>query len=107
VEFPHLVELYNTYKSQGFTVVAVDGTNRPHLAAPFIKETKAAFPVLMDDKDVAGGLYAIKGYPTTFMIDKEGRIIFRHLGFAEGKEKAMEREIQLLLKGELAQAAGE
>jgi peroxiredoxin len=103
VEYPHLVDLYKRYGGSDFVILGVEGTNRPKLAKAFLEEMGVTFPVVMDDKKVAKELYKIKGYPTTYLIDTQGRIIFRHLGFSEGKEKTFEAEIQLLLEGDLAQ----
>ena len=106
MEYPHLVDLYKRYGGPDFVIFGVEGTNRPQLAKEFLEEMGVTFPVVMDDQKVAREIYEIKGYPTTYLIDRDGRIIFRHLGFSEGKEKTFEAEIQLLLKGDLAQKDG-
>ncbi len=43
-------------------------------------------------------LYKIVYTPTTFVIDRLGRAVFIHVGFAEGQEKMLEKEIRLLLE---------
>ena len=103
MEYPHLVDIYEKYKGDDFEIFAVEGTNRPKLAGPFLEKMGATFPVVMDDQKISREMYKIKGFPTTYLIDREGRIIFRHLGFSEGKEKTFEAEIELLLRGDLAQ----
>jgi hypothetical protein len=47
-------------------------------------------------------LFKIQGTPTNLVIDRQGRIIFRHLGFSPGSEKILAAEIEMLKKGELA-----
>lgn len=51
----------------------------------------------MDDQEVASKLYEVRAVPTNVMIDRSGRIFFRSLGFAPGKEKALAAEIEYLL----------
>jgi hypothetical protein len=47
------------------------------------------------DTNVISVFGGIKGLPTTFVIDREGRIVRQHLGFAE--KEATETEIKPLL----------
>ena len=49
------------------------------------------------DNDVVWGAYLSEGNPTTFVIDREGRILSYHLGFQEGDEVKLEKEITDLL----------
>jgi hypothetical protein len=37
------------------------------------------------------------GTPTNLILNADGRLVFRHLGFGEGNEKIMEAEIRDLL----------
>ena len=57
------------------------------------------FPVALDDQGISRSLYEIQGTPTNLVIDREGRVIFRHLGFSPGKEKVLEAEVEILMKG--------
>ena len=57
------------------------------------------FPVLHteQDNDVVWELYLSEGNPSTFLIDREGRIVSYHLGYQQGDEIALEQEIVELL----------
>ena len=48
-------------------------------------------------RDELTAKYHHKGSPTNFLIDAEGRVHFKHLGFGPGGEKAMEAEIRDML----------
>lgn len=63
----------------------------------------ATFPIVLDDQKISRGVYKIQGTPTNLVIDRQGRIVFRHLGFGPGSEKILKAEIEMLMKGELAQ----
>ncbi len=41
--------------------------------------------------------YGVRGIPTTVIIDHEGRLMYRHVGFREGDETMFAAEIELLL----------
>jgi hypothetical protein len=48
-------------------------------------------------RDELRNQYHHKGSPTNYLIDQEGRIHFKHLGYGEGGEKVMEAEIREML----------
>jgi len=66
--------------------------------AELAREYGLTVPVLLDDSDISYGVYDIVYTPTTFVIDSRGRAVFRHVGFSEGQETMLEREISLLLE---------
>jgi peroxiredoxin len=99
IEIPHLIELYEAYKSQGFVALGV-GLDKKAKLAEFARENQMSYIVLVDEKGVTGSLYAIRGIPRTLIIDKKGRIAFDHTGFAPGMEVKMEQEIGTLLAEE-------
>jgi len=98
VEYPHLQEIFAKHGGSEFTIISIDNRNRPDLDRDFVRQVGATFPIALDDKKVSQEVFKIKGTPTSLMIDRDGNIIFRHLGFSPGQEKALEAEIELLLK---------
>jgi len=64
----------------------------------FIEENKYTFPVLYDENFVEK--YGVEGIPTKFIIDREGKIQFKSVGFSAGQEMIddeMTLEIDMLL----------
>ncbi len=51
------------------------------------------FHLSLDDKDVANS-YNVTGYPTIYLIDKTGKIIYANSGFNEGFENKLEELIK-------------
>jgi hypothetical protein len=102
VEYPHLQELQAKHGGNDFTILSIDTSNRPDLNGPFIQQIGVTFPVLLDDRKVSKDVFKIKGTPTNLVIDRQGRIIFRHLGYTPGDEKVLEAEILSLMKGDVA-----
>ncbi|MBM3286241.1 MAG: TlpA family protein disulfide reductase [Candidatus Eisenbacteria bacterium] len=97
MEYPHLQEIYARRGGEDFVILSVETTNRPALAEKFVAEHAATFPVLVDDQRQMRSLFGLKGVPTNLLIDRQGKIVFRHLGFAPGNEKMFEAEIDFLL----------
>ncbi len=97
VEIPWFTEFERAKKSQGFAVlgVAEDDEGWP-VVKPFLKDMNVNYRVLMGDDKTAelyGGLDAL---PTTFLIDRNGRIAATHVGLTARKE--FENAIDELLR---------
>jgi hypothetical protein len=59
---------------------------------------KYTFPIAVSpDKDFARTNYDVPGTPTNLLLDANGKMVFRHLGYGPGAEKRMESEIRELL----------
>ncbi|WP_420438654.1 redoxin domain-containing protein [Candidatus Palauibacter sp.] len=97
-EFPHFVELLETYEDDEgvvFLTVATAGSPREEVARQ-IEEGGFTFPVLFDEQGLALD-YEILGYPTTFYLDQAGLIQFKREGFEEsGYEEGVARRIDAL-----------
>lgn len=79
--------------------------NATDSARIYIRKNNYPFQVLMDLKDADGHnrvveSYGVQGIPTKFLVDKNGYIRFKFVGFKEGEEAAVE-EITAMI--ELAQ----
>ena len=82
-EMPGFVELHDTYGDKGLVVVGIasEGTEE---VKDFIDELDVNFSVLIDDKESVGNLYGpVESIPTTFLVDKEGKIVKIYAGFTE------------------------
>lgn len=96
-EIPGFVELQEAYGADGLQIVGVSVDDPPDKLKPFASEFKMNYPVLVglgrdDLQDAYGPMW---GIPTTFLIDRDGRICRKHSGLV-GKEK-YERDIKALL----------
>ena len=100
MELPRLEPLYRKFRDQGFTVVAIDGMADTERARTFIAEHGLSYPMLEngeDDADVVQGIFGVTSYPTSYLVDGEGRVLFVHVGFREGDEAGLEQEIRRVL----------
>jgi len=100
VELPRLQPLFERYRDQGFEIIAVEGKRDTERARKFIAEHGLSYTLLENgegEAEVASSLYKVRAYPSSFLIDREGRVMYFHLGFEEGDEKHLEVEILSLL----------
>jgi thiol-disulfide isomerase/thioredoxin len=111
-EFPHIEELYHKWgSSQGVAVLAVScsgGNDSGDLqslrdaTAAFIAEKKADLPIYFDPggqtrKAVAAAV-GFSGYPTTLVLDRDGKIRDTWVGYAPGREVEMDQLIEQLVR---------
>ena len=99
IEIPWFQEFERQYKDKGFAVIGVamdeEGWN---VVKPFAQHMSINYRVVVGD-DAIGDLYAnggIDALPTTFLIDRGGRIASIHVGLSSKSD--FEDDIQELLK---------
>jgi len=75
-EMPAMQLAYKKYKDRGFTILAINATNQDNLntAVSFISDNGLTFPVLLDSNGLTTEDYRIRSLPTSFFIDRDGRI---------------------------------
>ena len=59
-------------------------------AIDFISKNDYPFHVLLDDENIVIGKYMVSGIPTKFVIDSEGNIRFKNIGFSGSDDKLVE-----------------
>jgi peroxiredoxin len=100
VELPRLQPLYEKYEDQGFEVIAVETKGQTERATKFIEEHGLTYTMLKngeDDADVASSIFKVLYHPSSFLIDRNGKVMYYHLGFEAGDEEHLEEEIKTLL----------
>lgn len=83
---PHLVELRGRYPEADLLVLGVDRVDntpqkRERLPA-FMTTNRMNYPTLLVDNGT-DSLYRVRGYPTLYVLDKEGRVAFAQVGYNE------------------------
>jgi thiol-disulfide isomerase/thioredoxin len=104
MSFPGLQKVYEKYKDNPeIQILALDTWEREKTVAEkeqkardFITENKYTFRVLFDDANIVRN-YGVTGIPTKFVIDKNGMIQFKTIGFTGEKEMISEMEAQFEL----------
>jgi len=75
IGFPHLVELSKTYRGKGIAFIGIPLETDKTAAGKWKTEYKADFPFLFDPEFTTAKAFQVKVTPTTFFIDRSGKII--------------------------------
>lgn len=81
-EMPALAATYNKYKTQGFETIAVAMSyDPPAWVLNFAQTRQLPFKVALDNTgEIAQNWGDVKLTPTTYLVDKQGRIVKRYVG---------------------------
>jgi peroxiredoxin len=79
-EMPSMETLYQRFSAQGLEILAVDIGEGASTVQQFIRRAGYTFPVLLDRSSKVSSDYGIEAIPTTYIIDREGKIIGRIVG---------------------------
>lgn len=74
-----------------------NGTDKPKQAGDFIASKSYTFNVLMDLENTVVGQYKVDGIPTKFVVDKNGKIRFKSVGF-NGNDDALVEELSTMIE---------
>ncbi len=94
---PHLTGWYKDYKDKGFTIV---GVHTPEFSfeqslenvQAAVKRFHIQYPVALDNDYKTWRAYHNKYWPTSYLVNKEGNIVFTHIG--EGNYQELENAIR-------------
>lgn len=96
--FPKLQDLKTKYEGQLVVVgVSEDEADSKDEIAPFIETHGAKFLSIWDQDKSIAGRWDPKKMPTSFLVDKKGVVRFAHLGYHDGEDVALEKEIKQLI----------
>ena len=82
MEIPDFVELYDEYKDQGLVVLGISVDDTPEQLQVFMKEFKMNYPVVQMRPEVEDAWGPFYGYPTSFIVARDGSICTKHIGAA-------------------------
>ncbi|SKA31364.1 Thiol-disulfide isomerase or thioredoxin [Chitinophaga eiseniae] len=96
-EMPSVDRLYRQWKDNpGMVFLIVDADGQPEKAAAFMRDNGYVLPVTLLTGNVPQNVYD-GTLPTTLIIDKAGRIVFRETGAADYGSRLLDQYIQQLL----------
>ncbi|KPJ52703.1 hypothetical protein AMJ39_07185 [candidate division TA06 bacterium DG_24] len=95
-ELPHFVELYDAYKVDGFEIIGIAlDAGGVSVVKPFIEERGIEYTTLIGTDEVTQAYGGVRGIPTTFIIDREGKIYKKYQGYRD--KSVFENDIKRLL----------
>lgn len=79
-EMPDIHDYYLANQDKGFTVLAVNAQEDTATVNRFIESTDFTFPILLDSHGDVEQQYQVRSFPSTFVIDRDGKIVYIHIG---------------------------
>jgi thiol:disulfide interchange protein len=105
VEIPWLIEMQQHYAAKGFTILGVSMDEEGKSAVvPFLAKERFSvngqklpmnYPIVIGNDDVADKFGGLLGYPTSFLISRDGKIVKKVQGLVSYEELAKAIEAQL------------
>src|SRR5205807_1286836 len=81
IEMPWFVDLQKQYGPQGFQIIGVSMDDDAEKAVPnFTRKMSVNYPILVGTEKVADLYGGVEGLPTSFFIDRSGKIVGREAG---------------------------
>ena len=96
-EMPTLEALHRNLSDEGVVVVAVSQDEDPDKVGSWIAERGFTLPVLLDPGAEVGHDLGVSGYPETFVIDRDGRIVHHHIGYRDWATPDIQQALRRLL----------
>lgn len=96
IEFPDFEKLYEQYREQGFTILAVDRGDSAKTVSDYAHRAGLSFPIVLGGELGKPGVFASykisEAFPQTYLLDAEGRVVYRTAGMdMEGLKRALQQ----------------
>jgi thiol-disulfide isomerase/thioredoxin len=95
--FPWMDELQRSLGKDGLVVVAVNVDHERKDAERFLHEFSPAFRIAYDPEGVLAEQYHVRGMPTSYLIDRDGKVQLQHAGFRPRDRDELAGRIRTLL----------
>jgi peroxiredoxin len=92
-EIPGFIKLYDEYKDQGLEIIGIAADQGGQsVVQQFANEYGINYPILMYTMKVVSDYGGIRGIPTTFIINKDGQVVNKFVGYRD--ESVFRKEIE-------------
>jgi len=96
-EMPSMQRAWKKLEQEGIAMLAVNVGEDEDTIFQFTANYPVEFPLLMDRDSAVTGAWPVRGLPTTFVVDPQGRLAYRAIGGREWDDQellALVRELQ-------------
>ncbi len=95
--FPWMKELQAAKGKDGLVIIAVNVDQEKNLADAFLAEFSPNFKIVFDPAGQLATEFKVAGMPSAYIIGRDGKPRFKHIGYHHEKRGQYEQEIQSLL----------
>ena len=93
-------KLYDEFKEKGFQLIgiATDDERTVAKVKPYVRSKHYTFPILLDTNSEVSRIYYAQAIPFTVLLDKNGTIVYSHLGYMRGDELQIKKRVKEMLE---------
>ena len=95
--FPWMNEMHKKYEGQGLVIVGVNMDAEAADAEKFLHEFPAEFQIIEDPNGELAKKFDVVAMPSSYVINRDGDVVKRHLGFKVKRQDEYELLIQSVL----------
>lgn len=99
-ELPSMQRAYKDYHKKGFVILGVNEGEDWDTIAPFLENFSLTYPILLDKESTVIGKWKVLGLPTTFIVDRKGRITHRINGGRNWDDPAFRKALEAAIDGD-------
>jgi thiol-disulfide isomerase/thioredoxin len=94
---PSVISLHNKFlNNKSIVVLSVNLGDSKSKIEEFVKKEGMNYPVLLDDKGIAAKDYQISSIPTFIIVDQNGNIAKRYIGYIRGFSQEWIKQLEIL-----------
>ncbi len=82
-EMPSMQRAWEKLRNQGVVMLGIDVGEDEETVFQFLADYPVEFPLLLDRDSRVVDAWGVRGLPTTFVVDPEGRLVYRAVGGRE------------------------
>ncbi len=97
-EMPSIQRLYEQFKDTDFTILAVSVGEDAKTVEDFLNRTPYSFHIALNEDARLGSMYAGRGIPSTYILNREGKIIAAKIGAQDWDTEEIAGVIKKLLE---------
>ena len=98
-EMPSIERLYKQMDGTNFRIIAVNAGEHRSQVASFIEKNKYTFPIYLDESNRLSSIFAARGLPSTYLVNKEGKVIAARIGAMEYDQAELIKLLKELADG--------
>jgi len=92
--FPWMKTMQDKYGDKGFVILAANMDKNREKADEFLAKSKPNFMIAFDPDGEVAEKYQLVGMPSSYLIDRNGELVFSHAGFKEEDMEKIEARIR-------------
>jgi thiol-disulfide isomerase/thioredoxin len=91
--FPHMKDLYAKYKDKGLVILGISADSKIDPWLKILPTLNNPWPQVWDNKDIMSE-FAVTAFPTSFLIDPNGKILLKEIGYNPDGKSPMDQKLE-------------